>query len=716
MNLFQDAAERLTALLGDMQGDRLLRLHFPQGDAPAGALLLANALDASESLSRDFSYVVEVLSDNASIPLTALMGKMVSIELVREDGSLRYFNGHVFEFRFLRTDGGFAFYEMVLEPWLSHLRLRHNNVAFHGKTVADLTELVFNDYLMRDYKLAAGGPDPLITYICQYRESDHNLLHRHWEQLGWHYRYEHRRDGHTLWLSDDTTSGQSIDGELSSMPFQHQAGSLEDDGVHDWSPVRRMAPGKMTLASFNFKNPRSARASGDSLNRQGAVPLLEVYENTGSYGFKTIDDGELLARRRMEEIDAQGQMYQAQGNDRTAQPGRWFTLSGHFDGGAGKAATEYLIVSVHHHASNNYQQGRQATSHYSNSFTCLPRETPWRPGRHFHSHQVRIDGVQTATVVGPPGEEIHTDGYGRVKVQFHWDRLGTFDDKSSPWIRVVSSWAGANFGHISLPRVGMEVVVQFLDGNVSMPIIIGCVYNARNMPPWDLPANKTQSGMLSRSSKGGTSSHANALRFEDRKGAEELWLHAEKDQRIEVEHDESHWVGNDRRKSVERDETVQVKRDRTETVGRDETITVHNNRTEQVDRHETITVGGNRSKTVARNEKDHIQRNWSVRVDKAKTETIGLAYLQNVGMGRMENVGLGYSLNIGLGMQTVVGLNQTTRVGKKVHLIAGEELAITVGSATLLMKSDGKIFLNGTQISIEASGPLQIVGHDVDIN
>ena len=716
MNLFQDAAERLTALLGDMQGDRLLRLHFPQGDAPAGALLLANALDASESLSRDFSYVVEVLSDNASIPLTALMGKMVSIELVREDGSLRYFNGHVFEFRFLRTDGGFAFYEMVLEPWLSHLRLRHNNVAFHGKTVADLTELVFNDYLMRDYKLAAGGPDPLITYICQYRESDHNLLHRHWEQLGWHYRYEHRRDGHTLWLSDDSTSGQPIDGEIKSMPFQHQAGSLEDDGVHDWSPVRRMAPGKMTVASFNFKNPRSARASGDSLNRQGAVPQLEVYENTGSYGFKTIDDGELLARRRMEEIDAQGQMYQAQGNDRTAQPGRWFTLSGHFDGGAGKAATEYLIVSVHHHASNNYQQGRNATSHYSNSFTCLPRETPWRPGRHFHSHQVRIDGVQTATVVGPPGEEIHTDGYGRVKVQFHWDRLGTFDDKSSPWIRVVSSWAGTNFGHISLPRVGMEVVVQFLDGNVSMPIIIGCVYNARNMPPWDLPANKTQSGMLSRSSKGGTSSHANALRFEDRKGAEELWLHAEKDQRIEVEHDESHWVGNDRRKSVERDETVQVKRDRTETVGRDETITVHNNRTEQVDRHETITVGGNRSKTVARNEKDHIQRNWSVRVDKAKTETIGLAYLQNVGMGRMENVGLGYSLNIGLGMQTVVGLNQTTRVGKKVHLIAGEELAITVGDATLLMKSDGTIFLNGTQISIEASGPLQIVGHDVDVN
>ena len=717
MNFFDGDSIALAALLGDMQGDRLLRLHFPQGDAPADVLLVANALDASESLSRDFSYVVEVLSDSATIALASVMGKMVTVELVREDGSLRYFNGHVFEFRFIRTDGGFAFYEMVLEPWLSHLRLRYNNVAFHGVTVAALTDKVFEDYLMRDYKLAATGADPAITYICQHNESDHNLLHRHWEQLGWHYRYEHRADGHTLWLSDDSSAGKPIDGDISSMPFQHQAGSLEDDGVHDWSTVRRMAPGKMTVASFNFKNPRSARAGGDSLNRQGPVPQLEVYENTGSYGFRDIDDGEVLARRRMDEFDAKGQLFEAQGNDRTAQPGRWFSLSGHFGAGsAGKAATEYLILSVRHHASNNYQHGRNATSHYSNSFSCIERSIPWRPGRNFHSRTPRIYGVQTATVVGPPGEEIHTDGYGRVKVQFHWDRLGKFDDRSSPWIRVVSNWAGPNFGHISMPRVGMEVVVQFLDGNVSMPLIIGCVYNQRNMPPWDLPASKTQSGMLSRSSKTGTAAHANALRFEDRKGAEELWLHAEKDQRLEVEHDESHWVGNDRRKTVDRDETVQVKRDRTETVGRDETISIHNNRTEQVDRHETITIGGNRSKTVYKNAKDYIQKNWSVRVSKTKTETIDMAYLQNVGMGRMENVGLGYSLNIGLGMHTVVGLNQTTRVGKKVHLIAGEELEITVGSAALLMKSDGKIFLNGTQISIEATGPLQILGHDVDVN
>ena len=716
MTQYPDPLIALAALAGgagDMQGDRLLRLHFPQGDAPADVLLVANALDASESLSRDFSYVVEVLSDSATIALASVMGKMVTVELVREDGSLRYFNGHVFEFRFIRTDGGFAFYEMVLEPWLSHLRLRYNNVAFHGVTVAALTDKVFEDYLMRDYKLAASGADPAITYICQHNESDHNLLHRHWEQLGWHYRYEHRADGHTLWLSDDSSAGKPIDGDISSMPFQHQAGSLEDDGVHDWSTVRRMAPGKMTVASFNFKNPRSARAGGDSLNRQGAVPQLEVYENTGSYGFKNMDDGELLARRRMEECDAKGQLFEAQGNDRTAQPGRWFTLSGHF--GTGDTTTEYLILSVRHHASNNYQQGRNATSHYSNSFTCIERSIPWRPGRNFHSRTPRIYGVQTATVVGPPGEEIHTDGYGRVKVQFHWDRLGKFDDRSSPWIRVVSNWAGPNFGHISLPRVGMEVVVQFLDGNVSMPLIIGCVYNARNLPPWDLPASKTQSGMLSRSSKGGTAAHANALRFEDRKGAEELWLHAEKDQRLEVEHDESHWVGNDRRKTVDHDETVHVKHDRTETVGHDENITIRNNRKERVDHDEHIDIGGNR--------REHVHGNEQVQIDGFRSERVKLAKEESIGLAKMLTIGAAYQTTVLGAMNTTVALAQTEQVGlaKSVDvgsastLTAGESHTVTVGTSTITI-TPGRIELAADEIIIRGRSKVQLHGDDIDNN
>ena len=716
MNQFLDAAQALISLPGDMQGDRLLRLRFPQGDAPADVLMVANSLDASESLSRDFSYVVEVLSDDACIALDKVMGKMVTIELVREDGTLRYFNGYVFEFRFIRTDGGFAFYEMVLEPWLSHLHLRQNNVAFLGLTVAALTDKVFDDYLMRDYKLAASGIDPAITYTCQHNESDHNLLHRHWEQLGWHYRYEHRHDGHTLWLSDDSGSGMPIDGESHGMPFQHQAGSQEDDGVHHWSTVRRMAPSQMTLASFNFKNPRSARSSRDSLNRQGAVPALERYENTGSYGFKDLDDGEKLAQRRMEELDAQGQLFEAQGNDRTAQPGRWFTLGGHFDGAtAGKAANQYLILSVHHYANNNYQQGSHASSHYSNTFSCIERTIPWRPGRNFHSREPKIYGVQTATVVGPAGEEIHTDGYGRVKVQFHWDRLGSFDDRSSPWIRVISNWAGPNFGHISLPRIGMEVAVQFLDGNVALPIIIGCVYNARNMPPWDLPANKTQSGMLSRSTKKGSTAHANALRFEDRKDAEELWLHAEKDQRIEVEHDETHWVGNDRRKTIDRDETVHVKHDRTETVGHNEDITVHNNRRERVDHDEHIDIGANRREHVGGNEQVQIDGHRSERVTLAKEESIGLAKVLTIGAAYQTTVIGTMNTTVALAQAEQIGLAKSVIVGADSTLVATDSHTMTVGTSSITI-TPGRIELVADEIIIRGRSKVQIHGDDIDNN
>ena len=188
------------------------------------------------------------------------------------------------------------------------------------------------------------------------------------------------------------------------------------------------------------------------------------------------------------------------------------------------------------------------------------------PGRHHHSDPVRMHGIQTAIVTCPDGQEIYCDEHGRVRVQFHWDRLGKYNDNSSCPVRVASQWAGSNFGVMSLPRRDQEVLVAWLNGDPDQPIIIGRAYNAANMPPWELPANKTQSGILTRSTEGGSSANANALRFEDKMGQEQLWLHAEKDQLTEVENDEDKWVGNDRRKTIDRDETVLVKRDRTETV------------------------------------------------------------------------------------------------------------------------------------------------------
>jgi type VI secretion system secreted protein VgrG len=700
MNHFQGDTAALRAFAGERQDTRLLRLRFPNDDAPAGVFMLANTLEADEGLGRDFVLTVGVLSDSATILHEDVLAKMVCIDLVREDATLRYFNGYVTGFRLLRTDGGFVFYEMTVEPWMAFLRLRHNNAAFHDLNGIDITGRIVEQYLKHDWRHRLTGRDAEVTYTCQYGESDHNFLHRQWEARGWFTSYEHRADGHTLVLADDSTCAAApIAGARTDIPWQHQAGSMEDDGIHRWSAAQSVCSDRTTLVSFNFKHPLPVRVERHGAAGVSSSTPAEVYENTGMYGFRTFDDGEVLSQLRMEEIEARRREYTATGNDRSAEPGRWFTLSGYAGAGTVDPQQKYLITAVRHHAANNYQDGRGAVPHYANDITCIVQTIPWRPGRGFHSVTPRIDGVQTAVVVGPPGEEIHTDGHGRIKIQFHWDRIGKFNDRSSPWVRVVSSWAGAQFGHISLPRVGMEVAVQFLDGDVNRPLVIGCVYNANNMPPWELPANKTQSGILTRSSKAGRSAHANALRFEDKRGVEEVWLHAEKDQRIEVEHDELHWVGNDRRKTVDHDEVVVVKHD--------QNVTVNNNRTERVDHNETVSIGDNRAVDIGGHKKEHIALTKDERIGLGKTLTIGAVYQTTVG-GAMNTT-------VALAQFEEVGASKTVLVGDSSSLTAGTRHTMTVGSSSITI-TDGRIELVADEIVIRGRKKVQIHGDDIDNN
>jgi type VI secretion system secreted protein VgrG len=724
MNLLQGATELLAAFSDDPQGQRLLRLEFPRNDGPQ-SMMLANSLVAEEAVSCDFTFTVEVLSDDAHIPLKALMGKMVTISLVRDDGSLRYFNGYVFAFRMLRTDGGFAFYEMVLQPWLAFLRLRQDCMAYQNLTLTELFEQMFLNYLERDYSYHIITQAPMLTLAVQYNETDYNHFHRRLEAWHGHYFYEHRRDGHTLVIGDNSTLAEPIDGD-GEMAFQSQAGSMEDDGVRQWSPARRVGQGRVTLNSYNFKIARSERPDRDSMNRQGDVASYELYEDTGGYGFKNYQDGETAAQRRMEAIDAQGQDFAGAGNDRRAEPRRSFKLSGHFSGGYRPAGNgkpgydlserDYLILSVRHQASNNYQDGKGAASHYKNTFTCLRKTIPWRPPRGFNSSDVRIHGIQSARVVGPQGEEIHTDEFGRVRVRFQWDHTEKSDQASSPMVRVMTGWAGSRYGQMHIPRIGQEVIVMFIDGNCDRPMIIGSAYNASNMPPWELPANKTQSGILTRSTRGGNRETANALRFEDRKGAEEVWLHAERDLRGEVERNESHTVGNDRRKTVGHDETVEVKHDRTETVGNDENITVHGKRGERVDHDEEIDIGENRSESVGGNE--------SVAIGGTKLERVALAKAELISLEKTLDIGGAYGVAVGAIMNTLVGDSQfteviagkSTKVGTTYSIDAGSALEIVVGAASLRLSADGTVTIKGSSIEIGASGPVRINGKDVDIN
>lgn len=505
----------LSALGLDSQSNRLLRMDFPQDDGP-DSIMLVNSLTAREEVSRDFRFDVEVLSDDARIPLKAIMAKMVTISLVREDGSLRYFNGYVSEFRFARADGGFAYYNMVLSPWLAFTRLRQDCVSFHGRSVLQITDSTLLNYRQHDWKVRLFAPDddPQLSCANQYNETDYNHLHRRWEARGLYYWYEHRADGHTLWLSDDSRQADPTDAaggygcEPGHMAFRGTTGSAEGDGLRQWQAVRRLGSGSMALASFNYKRPTPQQRHADSLNQQGDVDPYEWYEDTGSYGYSNGADGDQLAELRMAEHDKLGQYFEAEGNDRTAQPGRIFELDGHFSAQPRKVAPgeetppgigdrQYLILSVVHTASNNYQASAGAASHYGNELVCIHQSVRWRPGRYYNSHPCPCPPVLTAIVVGP-GEDIYTDSLRRVRVQFHWDRLGQSNGDGSSWIRVATSVAGCNFGFSGIPRIGQEVVVMFLNGNIDHPLIINAVPNAHNMPPWDLPDQLALSGWLSR--------------------------------------------------------------------------------------------------------------------------------------------------------------------------------------------------------------------------
>ncbi len=724
-------AQQLLKMLGDgtRQAKRLLRLSFPRDDGPQGVLMVANRLSARESLGRDFEFRVQVLADSPDIALKDVIGRMVTITQQREDGSLRYYNGYVFDFARTRDDAGFSYYDMTLLPWLAFLRYRQDNYLFHGKTVAQQTEEVFADYEVRDWEAVGLTADAAMTDASQFGESDYNYLHRRWEALGWTYWYEHREEGHTLKLCGDTTGAEAIEGGSPDVSWQGKG--ISEPGVRAFAPMRSVVPTHYAASSFDFKNPRPVTADVPTLNEQGEVPAMEVYEYTGTYGFKNSQAGDEFVRLRMQEIEAQGKHFEGSGDDDRLAPGRWFrigdpgsALSRGAGGGEQDSDNEFLVVEARHVASNNYELNEGGKATYHNEVVCLRRKIPWRPGRGRNSSEPKIYGLQTAIVVGPAGEEIHTDEYGRVRVQFHWDRVGKYDDKSSAWVRVASIWAGSNFGFVSTPRIGQEVLIQFLEGNPDRPLVVGRVYNQQNMPPWDLPANKTQSGILTRSSQGGDYDNANALRFEDKKGAEQVWLHAERNQDIEVENDETHWVGHDRSKTIDNDETVHVKHNRTETVDNDETITVHNNRTERVDVNETISIGQNRSEDVGQNETVSIGNNRSVTVGGNKTETVALAKAETIGLAKALTTGLAYQVSVGAAMNTTVALSQSqqvgmskhTLVGKKYTIRAGDEFEIVVGKSSLVMKSDGTVLINGATFNFTASGPVQINGKDVDIN
>jgi len=668
------------------QDHRLLTLHTPFPEAG----LLLDSLEGREAVSEPFAFHLGLLAEDGNLDLKPFMGKGLRVSLRTADGGQRHFHGHVSDFSHAGTDGGLSRYEATLRPWTDFLAHRFNCKLFQNKSLPTILKEVFSAYghLARtEFRLKRQDYNP-ITLCAQYQESDFQFVSRLMEAHGIHYFYRFDEHGHTLVLCDTSIAAEN-------MPLAHRIafnaipGAATEDTIDAWKASTRVVATGVAAKTFDFKSPLQPRLAEQNSQHAQGLPPMEDYRYAGAYAYADLEGGKAFTRARREENDLRFETYEGASNCRFLTCGRAFELQGHFRQGPIVHDRRYFVTAVTHKANNNYLN-QAGEADYRNRFTAIPALVPYRPPR---TTQVpRIHGPQTARVVGPPGEEIFCDEFGRVKVQFHWDRLGAFNEESSCWVRVSSPWAGSNFGIMAVPRVNSEVVVEFLDGNPDHPIITGHMWNLVRMPPWSLPANRTQTGLLTRSTKEGTRENANALRFEDRKGQEEVWLHAERDQRIEVEHDESHTVDHDRRKTIGNDETTEVKHDRTETVGNDENLTVE----------------GDQSLAVGKSQK--------LSVTRAKTETVGLASTLTVGGAYAVSVGGVKNEAVGMASAEEVGTSKRSKVGSTYTITAGDTLQITVGQSSLTMNPDGSIVLSGTSISLMSSGPIKGVGQMIDWN
>ncbi|GAB0063756.1 type VI secretion system tip protein TssI/VgrG [Pseudomonas syringae] len=520
--------------------------------------LLLESFRGTEGLSRAYQFDLLLVCQDSGVELKSMMGQHVVIEIELADGSPRYIAGYLTRFASGGSDGGMAKYTATLNPWFSMLKNRFDTRIFQGNTVEEVVTQVFamcTAFSKHEFRLSK--PLKRYTYITQYRESDFNFVQRLLEEEGMFYYFEHTAEGHTMIICDDSTTLVPLP-EQPQIRFHSASVTETADSITDWNGDRRLQSGKMAVQTFDYRQPNNRLpVTMNSLNQQGDVENFEVYDFPGQYTHGTYDEGEALLRLRVEALELRGKSFRGASNCRAMKPGYTFELLQHYDHDQGSPEDrQFLLVLIDSEGHNNYLNGQQAS--YRNTFSCVRKKIVFRP--QLTTNRSVISGPHTAIVVGPPGEEIFTDELGRVKIQFHWDRKGEHNDKSSCWVRVAQSGASGGFGSIQIPRVGDEVVVVFLDGNPDRPLVMGSLYNSQNTPPWSLPANKTQSGFLTRSAKGDGGT-ANFFRFEDKAGAEQVIMHAERNMDTEIELDEKHEVGNNRKVTVGGTNTEIIQKD-----------------------------------------------------------------------------------------------------------------------------------------------------------
>jgi len=510
-------------------------------------VLLLEEFTGGEGVSQQFSFHLRAVSTNGAIDLEGLLQTPVVMTLVQAGGGERYFHGIVSRAVRLERAKGLTTYTLEVVPWTWFLSLSTDCRIFKKTSVPDIIKEVFKVEGQTDFQVKLQGTYAPREYCVQYRETNLDFISRLMEDEGIFYFFEHTAAKHTLVITDQQQM-------FVDCPFHPNVeygpsweSTVDNDLIKSLSMEHSVRSRTVTLTDYDFQKPKVDLAVRATTNR------YDLYDYPG--GYYTRDEGDHYAKVHLEEQEVQRVALAGMSNCRQFGSGYKFNLhdiSGQMPDDA------YILISVGHSASAaSYRSDGSEPFSYDNHFHAIPAAITYRPPRITRKPTVR--GTQTAVVVGPAGEEFHVvDKYGRVEVHFFWDRL----NKNSCPVRVSQNWAGKNWGAIQLPRIGQEVVVDFLEGDPDRPLIVGRVYSAEQMPPYDLPADQTISGIKSRSSKGGGAANFNELIMDDKKGSEVIRIHAEKDINEFVEHDTYEYIGNDRHLMVDGSQSEAVKGDK----------------------------------------------------------------------------------------------------------------------------------------------------------
>jgi len=661
-----------------LQENRVLGLSTPLGDD----VLLLTGFRGSEHLSRLFRFELDLVSDNDAVAAADIVGQNVTFSVKLTDDSARFFNGFVSGLVAGDVEEGRRNYRASVVPWLWFLSQTADCRIFQQKTAVEIIEQVFQDLGFSDYETSElKGEHKQRDYCVQYRETDFNFVSRLMETEGIFYYFKHEDGKHTLVLADHAGAYKDCPENEVDYPPSRGRDAITDH-IKSWEHCYQFVSGKWAQTDHNFEAPSTnLMANSKSVVSLPGIDKYEIYDYPGEYKQKS--DGDAEVKLRMEEEEVEHDTINATSLCKTFTPGGKFSITGQRAGA--DQDQSFVITSVQHTATEThaYETGAVIAQDYGNSFTCIPDSVVFRPAR--VTPEPMISGVQTAVVVGPDGEEIYTDEYGRVKVQFPWDREGKQDESSSCWIRVAHSVAGKKWGFLSIPRIGQEVVIDFLEGDPDRPLIVGSVYNAEQMPHYELPANQTRSYIKTNSSKDGDG--FNELRFEDKKDKEQIFIHAERNMDVRVKNDCMERVVNNRHLVVGHEDNGQQHGDQIERVHGNKHLGVKSDHVEKIDKNMYQTVG----------------ENQEIVVKSDKKETIDGEYHLHVKGKHGKKIDGSMSLTVGGDRQEKVGQKQALEAGQEIHLKAGMNVIIEAGMKLTLKGPGGFVSIDPSGVTIQGN-------------